>query len=92
MEENKNENKNVEKKDFKKPFTKKPFNKKPVKTLDEIVLDTKAVVKVTKGGRQRRFQAVVYLEIKKVLLDLEQAKQMKLLKLLKKQDKMQIKM
>ena len=37
---------------------KKRFNK-PVKTMDEIVLDTKAVVKVTKGGRQRRFQAVV---------------------------------
>lgn len=33
--------------------------KKPAKTLNEVVLDTKAVVKVTKGGRQRRFQAVV---------------------------------
>ena len=42
------------------------FNK-PTKTLDEVVLDTKAVVKVTKGGRQRRFQAVVVVGDKKVL-------------------------
>lgn len=33
--------------------------KQPANTLDEIILDTKAVTKVTKGGRQRRFQAVV---------------------------------
>ena len=32
---------------------------KPVKLYEEIVLETKPVVKVTKGGRQRRFQAVV---------------------------------
>ena len=37
---------------------KKKFNK-PVKTMDEIVLDTKAVVKVTKGGRHFRFAATV---------------------------------
>lgn len=37
----------------------KPFKKAPAKTLDEIIVETKAVVKVTKGGRQRRFQAVV---------------------------------
>ena len=34
-------------------------NARPVKMLDEIVLDTKAVVKVTKGGRKRRFSACV---------------------------------
>lgn len=45
------------------------FNK-PVKTLDEVVLDTKAVVKVTKGGRQRRFQAVVVVGDKKGLVGL----------------------
>ena len=48
---------------------KKRFNK-PVKTMDEIVLDTKAVVKVTKGGRQRRFQAVVLVGDKKGLVGL----------------------
>ena len=45
------------------------FNK-PIKTLDEVVLDTKAVVKVTKGGRQRRFQAVVVVGDKKGLVGL----------------------
>ena len=45
------------------------FNK-PTKTLDEVVLDTKAVVKVTKGGRQRRFQAVVVVGDKKGLVGL----------------------
>ena len=45
-------------------------NTRPVKTLDEIVLDTKAVVKVTKGGRQRRFQAVVLVGDKKGLVGL----------------------
>ncbi len=48
---------------------KKKFNK-PAKTLDEIILDTKAVVKVTKGGRQRRFQAVVLVGDKKGLVGL----------------------
>ena len=48
---------------------KKKFNK-PAKTLDEIILDTKAVVKVTKGGRQRRFQAVVLVRDKKGLVGL----------------------
>ncbi len=43
---------------------------KPVKTLDEIVLDTKAVVKVTQGGRQRRFQAVVLVGDRKGLVGL----------------------
>ncbi len=48
----------------------KKMNKKPVKTLDEIVLDTKAVVKVTQGGRQRRFQAVVLVGDRKGLVGL----------------------
>ena len=70
-----------EKKEFKKTFrkddrrdnrkpSKKPFRKPQGKTLDEIVLDTKAVVKVTKGGRQRRFQAVVLVGDKKGLVGL----------------------
>ena len=43
-----------------KPKNFKPRrDKKPAKLYDEIVIDTKPVVKVTKGGRQRRFQAVV---------------------------------
>ena len=45
-------------------------NARPVKMLDEIVLDTKAVVKVTKGGRQRRFQAVVLVGDRKGLVGL----------------------
>ena len=45
-------------------------NNRPTKTYDEIVLDTKAVVKVTKGGRQRRFQAVVLVGDKKGLVGL----------------------
>lgn len=45
-------------------------NNRPVKMLDEIVLDTKAVVKVTKGGRQRRFQAVVLVGDRKGLVGL----------------------
>ena len=45
-------------------------NNRPAKTYDEIVLDTKAVVKVTKGGRQRRFQAVVLVGDKKGLVGL----------------------
>ena len=51
----------------KKEFKQKPrkFQKKPEKTLDEIVLSTKPVVKVTKGGRQRRFQAIVVVGDKK---------------------------
>lgn len=44
--------------------------KQPAKMLDEIVLDTKAVVKVTKGGRHRRFQAVVIVGDKKGLVGL----------------------
>ena len=43
---------------------------RPAKMYDEIVLDTKAVVKVTKGGRQRRFQAVVLVGDKKGLVGL----------------------
>ena len=43
---------------------------RPTRTYDEIVLDTKAVVKVTKGGRQRRFQAVVLVGDKKGLVGL----------------------
>ena len=42
----------------------------PAKMYDEVVLDTKAVVKVTKGGRQRRFQAVVLVGDKKGLVGL----------------------
>ena len=45
-------------------------NTRPTKMYDEIVLDTKAVVKVTKGGRQRRFQAVVLVGDKKGLVGL----------------------
>lgn len=45
-------------------------NTRPAKMYDEIVLDTKAVVKVTKGGRQRRFQAVVLVGNKKGLVGL----------------------
>lgn len=45
-------------------------NTRPAKMYDEIVLDTKAVVKVTKGGRQRRFQAVVLVGDKKGLVGL----------------------
>ena len=45
-------------------------NNRPTKTYDEIVLETKAVVKVTKGGRQRRFQAVVLVGDKKGLVGL----------------------
>lgn len=45
-------------------------NNHPTKMYDEIVLDTKAVVKVTKGGRQRRFQAVVLVGDKKGLVGL----------------------
>lgn len=44
--------------------------KQQPKMLDEIVLDTKAVVKVTKGGRQRRFQAVVVVGNKNGLVGL----------------------
>ena len=43
---------------------------RPTRMYDEIVLDTKAVVKVTKGGRQRRFQAVVLVGDKKGLVGL----------------------
>ena len=45
-------------------------NTRPAKIYDEVVLDTKAVVKVTKGGRQRRFQAVVLVGNKKGLVGL----------------------
>ena len=45
-------------------------NNRPAKMYDEVVLDTKAVVKVTKGGRQRRFQAVVLVGDKKGLVGL----------------------
>lgn len=37
---------------------KKEF-KKEVKTLEELVIEVKSVVKVTQGGRQRRFSATV---------------------------------
>jgi len=44
--------------------------RQPAHMFDEIVLDTKAVVKVTKGGRRRRFQAVVIVGDKKGLVGL----------------------
>jgi small subunit ribosomal protein S5 len=44
--------------------------RQPAKTLEEIVIDTKAVVKVTQAGRQRRFQAVVVVGNKKGLVGL----------------------
>ncbi len=44
--------------------------RQPAKTLEEIVVDTKAIVKVTKGGRRRRFQAVVLVGDKKGLVGL----------------------
>ena len=53
----------------KKKTERKKFSR-PQNNLDEIVLDTKAVVKVTKGGRQRRFQAVVLVGNKKGLVGL----------------------
>lgn len=69
---NNEENKTTDRKEFRKDKKgpKKPFKKAPSKELDEIVLDTKAVVKVTKGGRQRRFQAVVLVGDKKGLVGL----------------------
>lgn len=69
---NNEENKTTDRKEFRKDKKgpKKPFKKAPSKELDEIVLDTKAVVKVTKGGRQRRFQAVVLVGNKKGLVGL----------------------
>ena len=44
--------------------------KKPTKKYEETVVDIKPVVKVTKGGRQRRFQAVVLVGDKKGLVGL----------------------
>lgn len=35
------------------------YEKAPVKTLEELVVEIKSVVKVTQGGRQRRFSATV---------------------------------
>ena len=67
--EQKTVNKNNRKKDNKNNNRRKP-NNRPTKMYDEIVLDTKAVVKVTKGGRQRRFQAVVLVGDKKGLVGL----------------------
>ncbi len=45
-------------------------NSRPTRMYDEIILDTKAVVKVTKGGRQRRFQSVVLVGDRKGLVGL----------------------
>ena len=75
----KTENTNTEQKAVRKPNNNRRDNKnnnrrrpnnRPTKMYDEIVLDTKAVVKVTKGGRQRRFQAVVLVGDKKGLVGL----------------------
>ena len=38
---------------------------KNVKTLEELVIEVKSVVKVTAGGRQRRFSATVVVGDKK---------------------------
>lgn len=67
-------------------------NARPVKMLDEIVLDTKAVVKVTKGGRQRRFQAVVLVGDRKGLVGLGIGKANEVSEAVKKLDKMLIRM
>jgi len=40
-------------------------NEKNVKTLEELVIEVKSVVKVTAGGRQRRFSATVVVGDKK---------------------------
>ena len=46
-----------EKKEFKKDRRERAG--KPVKTLEELVIEVKSVVKVTQGGRRRRFSATV---------------------------------
>jgi len=69
MEKENNKNKNTERTNHRNNNKRRP-NSRPTKTYDEVVLDTKAVVKVTKGGRQRRFQAVVLLGDKKGLVGL----------------------
>lgn len=66
--------------------------KQPANTLDEIILDTKAVTKVTKGGRQRRFQAVVIVGDRKGLVGLGIGKANEVSEAVKKQDKKPIKM
>ena len=52
------ENKKEIKKDQKRKDNKKPFKKAPVKTLDEIIVETKAVVKVTNPVTQVALAAV----------------------------------
>ena len=44
-------------------------NDPKAKTLEELVVEIKSVVKVNKGGRQRRFSATVVVGIEKVKLD-----------------------
>lgn len=44
--------------------------RQPANALDEVVINTKAVVKVNKGGRIRRFQAIVVVGNKKGLVGL----------------------
>lgn len=44
--------------------------REPVSQFEEILIDTKPVTKVTKGGRQRRFQAVMIIGDKKGLVGL----------------------
>ena len=58
--------------------------KQQPKALEEIVLDTKAVVKVTKGGRQRRFQAVVVVGDKNGLVGLGTGKALEVSEAVKK--------
>lgn len=58
--------------------------KQQPKMLEEIVLDTKAVVKVTKGGRQRRFQALVVVGDKNGLVGLGTGKALEVSEAVKK--------
>ena len=69
MEKENNKSRNTERNNNRNN-NKRRQNNRPTKMYDEIVLDTKAVVKVTKGGRQRRFQAVVLVGDKKGLVGL----------------------
>ena len=70
----------MDKNDKKQPRKTKKFEK----VLDEVVLLTKPVVKVTKGGRQRRFQAVVVVGDKKGMVGLGTGKALEVLEAVKK--------
>ena len=47
---------------------KRDKREKNVKTLEELVIEVKSVVKVTAGGRQRRFSATVVVGDRKGLV------------------------